>query len=204
MKVPRVNQLEAYLDPVSRHWDRFQAEDVAMMPTPLGMQPTEYIREKWQSKPYGKTPNLAVKVAPDSQTHAFHLKWFSGAKHPKDAAAIALPVRGNPILVMMGSKTDPIHFLHWMSGKDEVRSTFSQGIGTTQPGEDVLPEGKAEWNNGHWNVVITRALGAKENVAPLIPGQNSRIGFAIWNGANDERAGLKAFSMDWKELVLPA
>lgn len=204
MNVIRVKSLDPFLDPESSQWEKVSPEEVPLMPTPLGMQPTEYIREKWKNKPYGNTSNVAVKVVLDHQKIAFHLKWFSGAKHPKDAAAIALPVKGNPILVMMGSKTDPIHFLHWMHAKEEVRSTFSQGIGTTQPGEDVLPEGQANWSNGHWSVVITRALGSGEKVAPLIPGQNSKIGFAIWNGANDERAGLKAFSMDWKELFLPA
>lgn len=204
MQVKKVKKLDSFLLPDSGEWNNVKAVEVPLIPTPQPMQPTEYIRVKWENKPYGQTPNVAVKAVHDNQKAAFHLTWFSGSRHPKDAAAIALPVRGEPILVMMGAKDAPIHFLHWMAGQEQVRSTFSQGIGTTSPGEDVLPEGQAVWKDGYWHLVITRALGGKENVAPLYAGKTTKIGFAIWNGANDERAGLKAFSIDWKTLALEA
>ncbi|NIB41503.1 hypothetical protein HBA55_18010 [Pseudomaricurvus alkylphenolicus] len=202
MQVQSIKQLDPWRDPKADLWRGVEVESVPLMATPLPMQPTEYIREKWKEKPYGQTPSVDVQVVRDEREIAFHLSWFSGSKHGKDAAAIALPVKGNPILVMMGSRTDPIHFLHWRNDGKPVRSTFSEGIGSTRPGAEVLPGAEAHWSDGRWRLVITRALGRDAEVAPLIPGQPTKVGFAIWNGANDERAGLKAFSIDWKELHL--
>ena len=41
-------------------------------------------------------------------------------------------------------------------------------------------------------------------MAPLAAGKSTGIGFAVWRGSNDERAGIKAFSIDWAELALEA
>jgi DMSO reductase family type II enzyme heme b subunit len=52
--------------------------------------------------------------------------------------------------------------------------------------------------------VISRPLGIGKDIAPLAAGKKTGIGFAVWRGANDERAGIKAFSIDWVELTLDA
>jgi hypothetical protein len=38
--------------------------------------------------------------------------------------------------------------------------------------------------------------------AQLEPGQETGFGVAIWEGSNRERAGIKAFSGDWKPLII--
>ena len=58
--------------------------------------------------------------------------------------------------------------------------------------------------DNEWQVVFTRVLGHGAGVAPLLAGKKTGIGFALWRGANDERAGIKAFSIDWTELALDA
>jgi hypothetical protein len=47
-------------------------------------------------------------------------------------------------------------------------------------------------------------LGLGDDVAPLVAGEKTGIGFALWEGANEERAGIKAFSVDWLDLTLDA
>jgi DMSO reductase family type II enzyme heme b subunit len=38
----------------------------------------------------------------------------------------------------------------------------------------------------------------------LTPGTASKVAFAVWQGGNQERAGIKAFSPDWQELQIDA
>jgi hypothetical protein len=41
-------------------------------------------------------------------------------------------------------------------------------------------------------------------VAQLAPGERTGFALAVWEGSNGERAGIKAFSGDWRELRLGA
>jgi DMSO reductase family type II enzyme heme b subunit len=45
---------------------------------------------------------------------------------------------------------------------------------------------------------------APQGTVALAPGAVSKIAFAVWQGSDQERAGLKAFSPDWQELELDA
>lgn len=66
-------------------------------------------------------------------------------------------------------------------------------------------KGQAEWKNGFWRVVMKRPLtkpgGGDENEATLIPGRMQAIGFAVWNGENNERNGQKAVA-SWLQLLV--
>ena len=202
MLVKRVADIESWQEPDSSIWRELAGETVPMMPTPVGMQPTQYIRVKWESLPYGQLPSISTRAVHDGKQVAFFCEWECAVEHKKDAIAIALPIRGQPILITMGSADSPIHFLHWIAGKPGVRSTHSQGIGSTQLGVPVVADGKGMWVDGLRRVVITRQLGDFVEGAPLLAGKESKIGYAVWQGANDERAGLKAFSLDWKPLKI--
>ncbi|MBK8309159.1 MAG: hypothetical protein IPL00_19200 [Gammaproteobacteria bacterium] len=56
-------------------------------------------------------------------------------------------------------------------------------------------------------VVIRRALQVQADRMTGIqftPGQVLRSAFAVWDGGNQERAGIKAFSPAWLDLKLEA
>ncbi|NMG55177.1 hypothetical protein [Aromatoleum aromaticum] len=207
MKVHRVARIKDYLSPTSGGWDAIAKEEVDLMPTPLAMQPTEYIRKSWEGRSYGAVKALRIASVHDGETWSLLASWAgvspSGKDFP-DAFAIALPVRGNPALALMGEPEAPIHYLRWAANKEGVQSILATGIGSSQPGSEVRCTVVAQPIGDVWNVVISRPLGSGKGVAPLQAGAKTRIGFAVWNGGNDERAGIKAFSIDWTELVLEA
>lgn len=204
----RVDNVKNYLTPSSPDWGRVAAEQITMMPTPLAMQPTEYIRNSWANKPYGQVSKVAVASVHDGETWALRASWEGGSLASgdfADALAIALPVRNKPVLALMGGADAPIHMLRWSAKKkEEVLSLLATGIGLSRPGPDIRRSAQAVLDGSTWHVVIARALGKGMDVAPLLAGKKSGVGFAIWRGANDERAGIKAFSIDWTELVLDA
>lgn len=207
MKARRVASLTAYRPPGATEWAAVPAQDIALSATPLSMQPTPYIQQSWDGKPYGQTPKLQAACVHDGHEWALRVTWpgVSGPGHDfPDALAVALPVSGKPVLALMGQPDAPIQFLRWQANKEKLRILSATGIGKSGPGAPVKCGVNARAVGNEWQVVITRVLGHGAGVAPLLAGKKTGIGFALWLGANDERAGIKAFSIDWTELALDA
>lgn len=207
MKTRRVENIKNYLSPGSAHWTRVPMAQIAMMATPLQMQPTEYIHKSWENKPYGQTPKLEVASVHDGEMWALRATWTgsgAGVTDFPDALAIALPVRNNPVLALMGAKDAPIHYLRWSANKQEVLSLLATGIGLSQPGPELKRAAQALSEGVVWQLVIARAMGAGKDIAPLAAGMKTGVGFALWRGNNEERAGIKSFSIDWTALELEA
>ena len=212
MKSHRVDQIKNYLSPDSPSWSRVPTAQIGLMPTPLQMQPTEYIRASWDGKKYGETPKLEVASVHDGEMWALRATWQGSGPRPtdsvdpvavfQDAFAIALPVRNNPVLALMGSKDAPIHYLRWSADKKEVNSMIATGIGQSLPGPELKRSVQAQMQGSTWHIVIARALSGSKEVAQLAAGKKTAVGFALWRGSNEERAGIKAFSIDWTELAL--
>lgn len=210
MRARRVRDVQELLDLEARRWTGQPGERVALMAAPLGLQPTNYLRASWSSRAYGRCEAVHVACAHDGRRIVFHLHWASaseslaGGEAFPDAAAIALPVRGEPALVTMGSKQAPLHILHWEAGKEAVRSVLATGIGSSRPGPELAARASAVWKGGAWRVVVARPLEAPDGGASLSAGSTSKLGFAVWNGSNQERGGIKAFSLEWTPLELEA
>ncbi|EPZ16270.1 hypothetical protein M622_13660 [Thauera terpenica 58Eu] len=200
--------MAAFAEPGDAGWARFEPVRIDMIAAPLVMQPTEYIRNSWQGREYGADPGLEVAAVHDGLRWAVRVSWTGvspGGTDFPDALALALPVRGNPVLMLMGAEDAPIHFLRWQANKPGVKSQLATGIGqSTNSGPELDCSARALARDGRWHVVITRVLGSRGDVAPLEAGGKTGIGFAVWRGGNDERGGIKAFSIDWAELVLDA
>ena len=70
---------------------------------------------------------------------------------------------------------------------------------------DGFLEAGAQYADGEWAVVIARPLAVRGDAAvPLAPGQKGKVGFAVWQGSDRERAGLKAVTLDWQPLEIEA
>jgi len=207
MRAKRVASITAYRQPAAAEWAAVAPQDITLVATPLSMQPTPYIQNSWEGKPYGLTPKLQAACVHDGHELALRVNWVgvSGPGHDfPDALAVALPVSGKPVLALMGQPDAPIQILRWQADKQALRVIAATGIGKSLPGAAVKCGVQARTADNQWQVVFTRALGHGPGVAPLQAGKKTGIGFALWMGANDERAGIKAFSIDWAELALDA
>lgn len=186
-------------------WGSLTLETVPLMATPLAMQPTEYIRRSWEGRTWGTTPELSAASVHDGDTWLLRLQWSgvspAGGDFP-DGLAVALPVSGEPVLALMGAQDALIHYLRWTAGKPGLRSIVAGGIGQSRPGPELPCFAEARADGERWHLLLGRAMGSGGGRAALVAGQPTRIGFAVWHGANEERAGIKAFSIDWIELQL--
>ncbi len=210
MRSIRVSAAADYAATTAPGWQSVPAESVELVPAPMEMQPNGFIQAQYRNHEYGKTPFVEAQSVHDGTTLAVRLRWpaekpFNGGREGfPDGAAIAFPVKGEPALWTMGTDDEPVQFIQWRALKNEVRSVVAWGIGSSLPGTAVSEAVTAGWSQGHWTIVMLRTLAGGPEAATLEPGSATQIGFAVWNGSNDERAGLKAVSVDWTPLEIDA
>lgn len=77
-----------------------------------------------------------------------------------------------------------------------VEDLNAEGFGTLTTQEKQNVEGAGNWLNNEWSVVFKRILSSPDpNDAQLDKwGEYVPIAFAVWDGSNDERDGIKAIS----------
>jgi DMSO reductase family type II enzyme heme b subunit len=208
------------LDPASREWNGIGAVDLSLQPTPLGSQPSLYILAKWAENPYGVIQRVSVRAAHNGERLYFRLSWADDTNNDgirdtdqfTDAAAVLFPVDGNAVLQNMGAPQAPVNAWYWRSDLEEPFSVTAQGIGTTQRTQDPELGAQGAYGDGAWSVVIRRrlahaadaSLSHSQGHANLVAGASGLVGFAVWQGANQERGGLKATTPDWQPLEIEA
>lgn len=216
MRVQRVDaDSQELLDPMGIAWQRVAADEVSLLPTPIELQPTEYVRVAWKDRPYGQLPKLEVQGLHNGDKVFFRLAWddptedtaIADTIHFTDAAAVLFPIAPDAPLSGMGVPGKPVNAWIWRPDWPSPRNVAIEGVGTTQRRDDPSLATKSRRADGRWLVVISRSFaadGAPQGTAALGPGTPSRIGFAVWQGANQERAGIKAYSPDWVDLQIDA
>ena len=210
MRSERITAIADYAATTAAGWRQIAVETVEMAPAPVEMQPNGFIQANWRDRPYGQLASLEAQSVHDGTSIAVRLRWASerpetgGREGFPDGAAIAFPVTGEPALWSMGNEDEPVQFIQWQAMKNRVRSVVAWGIGSSVPGSLVSERVTAGWSQGFWTIVMLRTLAGGPEAATLQPGANTRIGFAVWNGSNEERAGIKAVSVDWSPLIIEA
>jgi DMSO reductase family type II enzyme heme b subunit len=216
MRVPYVSglQVQALLDPDAAPWKQTRPETVKLTGTPLGLQPTPAILVSWANRKIGAVEQATVAAVHDGQTLAFRIEWSDPTEDREildttafpDAAAIVLPSAAPAPMITMGAPGLAVNAWYWRADEQTGRQVVAEGIGTSRTLDQELVAARGVWKGGRWRVVIARALRVQTNepVAQLASGETTRYGVAIWEGSQGERAGIKAFSVDWRELSLDA
>lgn len=208
---------EKLLDPAATEWSSIPGESLTMAATPLANQPSEYIKASRDERQIGKVKSLMVQSAHNGSEIFFRLTWEDPEADTKitdnnifpDGCGILMPLNGgDPPIDEMGSKDAPVNAWFWRADfNDKAHNTVARGLGTTLFSEKCPIQTKSLFGQRAWAVVFTRPLAVpdqKEETAQLEAGKAIKVGFAVWEGSNGERAGLKSFSKEWRELTLDA
>lgn len=200
------------LDPTGSAWNGVPAETIDLSATPLASQPSSFVRSYDPAK-VGRVKHVEVQSVHDEATIFFRLSWQDEAKNLEvtdnnqfpDGCGILLPLDGgDPPLQEMGGPGAPVNAWFWRADfGDQARNVVAEGLGTTRTTARSPLRARSAYADGVWHVVLARALAVPEQsgeVAQFAPGSPTRIGFAVWEGGNGERGGLKAFSREWREL----
>lgn len=207
---------EALLDPRSPSWAGVAEEEIKLTATPLANQPSEYIKASRDERKIGKVRRIWVRAAHDGTRIFFRLSWEDTSKNERivdtnifpDGTGILFPVRGDPPIQEMGKKDNPVNAWFWRADfQDKPKNVWAEGLGTTEYSAKSPLEARSAWADGRWSVVLARPLRVDlppDQAVELAPGAKTKVGFAVWEGSNGERGGIKSFSKEWRELVLEA
>jgi len=76
-----------------------------------------------------------------------------------------------------------------------VEDLNAVGFGTLTTKAKQLVQGKGAWTQGVWRTVFTRPLHVDDpDATQLVPGQDSAVAFAVWDGSNQEVGARKQVS----------
>jgi mono/diheme cytochrome c family protein len=95
---------------------------------------------------------------------------------------------------LMGSSNDPVTLWTWDS-REGATEAQGRGLGEISPlaGGDLSAESR--WNDGHWEVVLTRSIaGGAEGSISLAEGVVTPIAFFAWDGSSAETPDRGAMS----------
>lgn len=79
--------------------------------------------------------------------------------------------------------------------KSPVEDLVSAGFGTLTTADVQKVQGKGVWQDGKWYVLFARDMDlGGDFYTPFKLGQTTNVAFAVWDGANEERDGIKSVS----------
>lgn len=199
--------LDELLVPDGDAWTPYAGTDVDLAPTPLERQPSAYVQASWREREHGSLDHLHVRAACTDDVVALRLAWRQNEPRRAiddtnvyaDACAVLFPADGSQAdLATMGSPEQPVVGWHWRAGTADPFAIRACGIGTVERSRGHGLRARSRWADGEWQVVLTcPRRGDAPRFLPTIP-----VGFAVWAGSSDERAGLKAHTPSFLELTM--
>jgi steroid C-25 hydroxylase gamma subunit len=194
MNVETVDVGEALADPWSAAWKHVSSEAVPLGPVDYDAQPNAYIRAAWKDRPYGQTVEARVGAAQAGGRLYVRLEWpddpSPNAEFP-DAAGAVFPMNGSGALATMGDTEKPLALWFWEDGRSSPLRLIARGPGVFSKDDAGELSASGSCSDGAWGVVFA---------GPASMAGKGKLGIAIWNGSNEERAGLAAVSKDWLSL----
>lgn len=211
VRVKRVNPSDGWSDPESSEWGAIEQEDIALEPTPITSQPSLYVQAAFEDRPYGANSPVSVSAVHSGNEIFIRLGWddttkddaISDTNQFPDAAAVLFPVFADAPLTSMGSPDQPVHAWLWRADAESPLVVDATGFGLTVRGSDPQLRASASYGHDGWSIVLSRPL-ADSAVRTLRLGNTAKVAFGVWQGSNQERAGIKAVTLEWQPLEIEA
>jgi DMSO reductase family type II enzyme heme b subunit len=200
---------QSLLDTDSPQWGKVQGKRIRLAFTPLYRQPSEYVKVVGADWEYGVTDRLTLKSLHNGKEIFFFLEWEDPTEDVElkdkfpDGAGLLFAMRMDAPIHTMGEKDSPVNAWYWRADKNgEGRSFLAEGLGTTQETKNSQILAQAKWNDGAWRLVLARSLTVDDEAVQFELGGTYKVGCAVWEGSNRERAGMKSYSNGWQDLEL--
>ena len=203
----------SFASPADSVWFQADSRDIDLMAVPVSMQPSIYISSAMQNRSVGMVSKVRIASLHNGNEIAFRLEWIDPDQNLErsdtnvfpDGAAIMFPLGEDAPIITMGSEDQPVNTWHWRA--DRVARGFnniSNGLGTTQVTDKELIKTAASYSKDVWSIVFRRPLkaGSAADMKQFSVGEKYKVAYAVWDGGNGERGGLKAFSPVWVEFEL--
>ena len=179
-------------------------QTVSLIAAPTSMSPGGYVPVAYAERTTPNVPRAELGVEPSAGGWRIQLRWACAAPVRSiagetdrflDACALLVPVAADAPWISMGEPGKPVEGILWKADRDRPWRMHAEGLGTMARA-DAPSDWRvgAAWHEGFWEVSFELPEW------PLLT-QHRQIAFAIWAGAEQERAGLKSVCPGWLALA---
>ncbi|MBL3574958.1 dimethylsulfide dehydrogenase [Rhodovulum sulfidophilum] len=155
--------------------------------------------------------DLVVQLARTSERFYVRLRWVDPTHDTstlrdrfRDGAAIEFSESDDSVSYMMGTDAEsPVNIWYWHPDGDRVESLAAGSPGSLTRLDRQPVTGASEYRAGHgpddsqWIVVMSRPLASEGDHQVSFERDTIPVAFALWQGADAQRDGLKLVSLNW-------
>lgn len=205
-KIPDGIYLRRVNDPDDIIWERLPEYRVHLGPAPAVHESVE-LRIDYDDE----GQDVFLTLARTSERFYVRMRWrddsadlVTSSNRFRDAAAVQFSLGDDETSYLMGDGPDaPVNIWYWRSDRNEVQNLAAGGPGSTTILDEQPVSGAAMYTEkssaeaNEWTVVMSREIAAMgAHHAALDQGQVP-LAFALWQGSDGQRDGLKNVSDGW-------
>ncbi|MDP5220196.1 dimethylsulfide dehydrogenase [Ruegeria sp. 2205SS24-7] len=192
-------------DPDDIIWERLPEYRVSMSPAPAVHESVE-LRVNYEAEP----SFLYMTLARTSERFYVRLRWVDDTPNAatafdkfRDGAAVQFALGSDDTSYVMGDGPDSaVNIWYWLPGGNTVQNLAAGGPGSTTVLDEQPVSGDSQYINNEgdpneWTVVMSRPIQSEGAHNASLTRDTVPIAFAVWQGADKERDGLKRVSDGW-------
>jgi complex iron-sulfur molybdoenzyme family reductase subunit gamma len=217
-------QLAEGVAPTAAVWDGADAYQIPLRMTPPHPGSEEMLVQSIDTlevRALAAADGIAIRIAWDDATANFPPSQNDETGRFPDAVAVQFPAgtRASVLPALaMGAPEKKVNIWRWVAGSETAEEGVAEGFGNFNSVQGATPVNIAgSRTGGGWAVTLWRPYEVESEViypgnTPGTQGEAERAAiergarvpcaFAVWNGAYENRGGLKAVSI-WYYLQLP-
>ncbi len=122
----------------------------------------------------------------------------------RDGVAVQYALKDVDTSYMMGTgKDQPVNIWYWRADEERIENLAAGGFGSTTVLEQQTVAGSSAYvpqrikQDSEWHVVMSRPLKASDKYDVNFERAVVPMGFALWQGSDNERDGNKRVTHTW-------
>lgn len=204
-KIPDGIYLRNVNDPDDIIWERLPEHRVELLPAPA-VHPSVELRVNYDDPGY----YVYLHLARTSDRLYVRMRWRDDTKDIattkdqfRDAAAVQFSLGDDATSYLMGSGSDePVNIWYWPGDGGAVQNLAAGGYGSTTILDSQSVSGDARYTEkegdpNEWTVVMSRPIAVAGDYEASFRRAEVPMAFAVWQGSDGQRDGLKHVSDGW-------
>ncbi|MGI9500060.1 MAG: ethylbenzene dehydrogenase-related protein, partial [Geminicoccaceae bacterium] len=205
-RIPDGVYLRSVNDPDDIIWERLPEYRIHAAPAPPVHESVEL---RLDDDDLGR--DVYFTLARTSERFYVRLRWRDETRDTetrtdrfRDGAAVQFAIGDEATSAIMGTgPEEPVNIWYWRSDADRIENLAAGGPGSTtrldeQPvSGDSLYSSNGGSSDGQWIVVMSRPIDASGDHQISFDRDKLPIAFALWQGSDGQRDGLKSVTEDW-------
>ena len=199
--------LRSQNDPDDIIWNRLPIYSTYLLPAPPVHQSVALRFNEGASR--GKY--IKFQVARTDERFYIRMRWKDATENRdttvdkyRDGVAVQFALKGTETSYMMGTgKDQPVNMWYWLADQDRVENLAAGGFGSTTILENQTVTGSSKYapqqikKDNTWYVVMSRPLKTSNEHDVDFDREIIPMGFAVWQGNDNERDGNKRITHTW-------